>query len=169
MQNTLIFQNWTKVQQILRSFCWPPSTLGGETKYITGKHQKNQKKTHSVQAKVVGHLHMTSTELFSHALKLAAHSSELMLMPQEVWDSAVTESADCWKISYSMCLSSQCLSTITLCGLWLHGWVSVFLKHFHFAMMPLTLDCGISSRREDISWTDSTIEFSELFGKNIPS
>lgn len=166
MQNTLIFQNWTKVKQILRSFCWPPSTLGGNKIY----NRKAPKKTHTAYRQkwwvtFIWHLQ----EPLSHALKLAAHSSELMLMPQEVWDSAVTESADCWQISHTMCLSSQCLSTITLCGLWLHGWVSVFLKHFHFAMMPLSLDCRISSRREDISWTDSTIEFSELFGKSIPS
>ena len=43
---------------------------------------------------------------------------------------------------------------LILCGLPLRGWVAVVPNHFHFVIIPLTVDCGIFSR-EEISRLDS--------------
>lgn len=75
----------------------------------------------------------------------------LILMPEEVWNSAVAPSPACWQLSCIMRLSAQHPCSVTLCGLPLPGWVAVVSKYFYFAIIPLTNDCGISRREKKIT------------------
>ena len=76
---------------------------------------------------------------------------ELIWRPHEVWRSVVIDSAESWRPLHTMSLGIHWPSSVILCGL--HGWVAVIPNHFHFVIMPLTVDCGIF-RREEISRLD---------------
>lgn len=98
----------------------------------------------------------------------------LMLLPQEVWSSAITESAGCWQLLSTMRLST--LRAVTLCGLTLCGWVAVVPECCHFAIMPLTVECWMSRRKEIsqrllkvTSYYTTTVEFSDLLERTILS
>ena len=65
----------------------------------------------------------------------------LMLMPGEVWNSAVIESAEGWQLLRALALSDPTLKLDMVCRF--SGRVAVVPKRFHFAI-PLTVDRGIS-------------------------
>lgn len=79
----------------------------------------------------------------------------LMLMLEEVWNSAVRLSR--------VFVTIPSLSCVTLSGLLLCGWVAVFLKHFQFAVIPITAYLGIY-KKEYISQTGllQQLEVTEL-------
>lgn len=66
----------------------------------------------------------------------------LMLLPEEVWNTAATESAENWWLLHTMRLCHS----VALRGLPLGGRVAVDLKSFHFAI--LTADSEICGREE---------------------
>lgn len=77
-----------------------------------------------------------------HAMKLPVHQFLLMLVPEEVWNSAVTYSAEHWWTLCTMHFNTQkpCSETFYR--------VAVVPKGFHFAIIPLTVEHYISSREE---------------------
>ena len=78
---------------------------------------------------------------------------ELIWRPHEVWRSVAIDSAESWRLLSTMRLSIRWPRSIILRGLPLCGWVAVVPNHFHFVIIPLTVDCGIF-RSEEISRLD---------------
>lgn len=105
----------------------------------------------------------------THAKSSGHNVFVLILMPEKIYTSAVTESALRWRILSTMRLSHRRPCTVTLCGLPLYGWVAVVAKWFHFSLIPLTVNSEMT-RREDISttgvlqqWHPITLQFNEFF------
>lgn len=69
----------------------------------------------------------------------------LILMPEEVCNSIVIESAERWTLLQILLLSTWWSCTVTFHCLPFHCWVAVeFLWFLNFAIIPLTAACGIS-------------------------
>ncbi len=77
----------------------------------------------------------------------------LILMPVEVWNSSAMESAKCWQLLYTTCISTRWPCSVTLRSLLHYDWVAAVPKPSHFQIIPLTVDSEISSK-DDISQTD---------------
>ena len=78
---------------------------------------------------------------------------ELIWRPNEVWRSVVIDSAESWQPLRTTCLSIHWSCSVILCDLPCRDWVSVIPNHFHFVIIPLTVDCGIF-RSKEISQLD---------------
>lgn len=84
--------------------------------------------------KTLGHLHIAPPGVFV-----------LILMPEEVCNSVVIESAERWRLLQILLLSTWWSCTVTFHCLPFHCWVAVeFLWFLNFAIIPLTAACGIS-------------------------
>ena len=84
---------------------------------------------------------------------------ELIWRPHEVWRSVASDSAESWRPLRTMRLSIRWPCSVILLDLPLRGWVAVIHSHFHFVIIPLTVDCGIFrieeiSQLEFSSWSD---------------
>ena len=85
----------------------------------------------------------------THFIKLYTYGSWANLKAHEVWRSVVIDPAKIWRPLHTMCLSIHWPCSVISPGLPLCGWVAIVPNHFHFVIIPPTIDCEIFRSEEN--------------------